>query len=443
MKGEQGDKGDSNILTIGTVEKGEEAAANITGDSPNQVLNLTLPKGDKGDRGDTGEQGEPGYTPVKGTDYFTDEEIQQIKNKVLDEVNQFSVEVVSELPIENINEHTIYFVPKTDAEKEDVYDEYIFVNGDWEHIGTTEVDLSNCYNKTEIDEKMQDLDKVKVSSTEPTTGEKVWIQKGKNLFDKNNVNKLVGYIDGNGNFNIDNENRRTLYIECMANTVYTISRTAGTYFRVASFDQEIRRTVCMVNGEFLNPTAEKLTLDTGDNAIYLAVSYYDSSTDTLTEQEILDSIQIEQGSEATEYEKYIEPTIYVKNDNDVYEELISKEDAIKTIAYKNSDNDYGQAIRFPDGTMIVTQSHRVFQNCVDSYGSGLYCTAENTPTDFPVPFISIPYVTFSEDSAYAGSFAVKGATRASTTNAGTYKNVHNSSIQGIFGVDIVAVGRWK
>ena len=48
----KGDKGDSNILTIGTVEKGEEASASITGESPNQTLNLVLPKGDVGEKGD-------------------------------------------------------------------------------------------------------------------------------------------------------------------------------------------------------------------------------------------------------------------------------------------------------------------------------------------------------------------------------------------------------
>lgn len=32
------------------MDKGEEASATIEGDSPNQVLNLVLPKGDKGDK---------------------------------------------------------------------------------------------------------------------------------------------------------------------------------------------------------------------------------------------------------------------------------------------------------------------------------------------------------------------------------------------------------
>lgn len=62
VKGEKGDKGDvgpigDNQLTIGTVTSGTTASAEITGTSPNQTLNLVLPKGDKGDKGDKGETG--------------------------------------------------------------------------------------------------------------------------------------------------------------------------------------------------------------------------------------------------------------------------------------------------------------------------------------------------------------------------------------------------
>lgn len=57
IKGDKGDKGDTgpaNTLSIGTVATGAISAATITGTSPNQVLNLTLQKGDKGDTGATG-----------------------------------------------------------------------------------------------------------------------------------------------------------------------------------------------------------------------------------------------------------------------------------------------------------------------------------------------------------------------------------------------------
>lgn len=61
--GEKGDTGPVNVLKIGTVESGTEASATITGQSPNQVLNLVLPKGDKGDTGSQGEKGTTGATP--------------------------------------------------------------------------------------------------------------------------------------------------------------------------------------------------------------------------------------------------------------------------------------------------------------------------------------------------------------------------------------------
>ncbi|WKW85092.1 minor tail protein [Gordonia phage Horseradish] len=66
-KGDKGDQGDpstvpgppgpANALGIGTVAEGT-AAANITGSYPNQELNLVLPRGPKGDTGPAGEVSE-------------------------------------------------------------------------------------------------------------------------------------------------------------------------------------------------------------------------------------------------------------------------------------------------------------------------------------------------------------------------------------------------
>ncbi len=63
IDGQQGETGPANTLSIGTVTKGENASATITGESPNQTLNLVLPKGDKGDKGNTGATGSDGYSP--------------------------------------------------------------------------------------------------------------------------------------------------------------------------------------------------------------------------------------------------------------------------------------------------------------------------------------------------------------------------------------------
>jgi hypothetical protein len=60
LKGDTGDAGPANSLSIGTVEGGETAGASITGDAPSQTLNLTLPRGEKGDKGDEGPAGSNG-----------------------------------------------------------------------------------------------------------------------------------------------------------------------------------------------------------------------------------------------------------------------------------------------------------------------------------------------------------------------------------------------
>ena len=65
-------------------------------------------------------------------------------------------EFVNELPTENIDIHTIYFVPKESAETDNIYDEWVYAIKsrnpdvyDWELLGTSQVDLSNYYTKSQ------------------------------------------------------------------------------------------------------------------------------------------------------------------------------------------------------------------------------------------------------------------------------------------------------
>ena len=62
----------------------------------------------------------------------------------LGQIPKFAIQVVEELPTQDISETTIYLVPQEEGEAsgQDIYDEYIRVEDKWELIGNTDIDLS-------------------------------------------------------------------------------------------------------------------------------------------------------------------------------------------------------------------------------------------------------------------------------------------------------------
>lgn len=95
-KGEKGDTGETNSLSIGTVEKGTVPSATITGQAPNQILNLVLPKGDTGEKGEVGPRGEQGIQGNPGP-------INSIKIGRVEKGEEASVTIVGESPNQILN----------------------------------------------------------------------------------------------------------------------------------------------------------------------------------------------------------------------------------------------------------------------------------------------------------------------------------------------------
>lgn len=126
---------------------------------------------------------------------------------------------------------------------------------------------------------------------------------GKNLFDKDNTNILNAYINATNSTIVSHSNSRTLYIPIKPSTTYTISKILSKRFIVVSTIDIPANNIVGTNIVNDN-SATNLTITTGVNDKYLAVFYYLSGTDTLTEQQVLDSIMIEEGSQATDYEPY-------------------------------------------------------------------------------------------------------------------------------------------
>lgn len=127
-------------------------------------------------------------------------------------------------------------------------------------------------------------------------------EKSKNLFNPNDV--LDVYIDINSQLVTSGVTVKTVYAKCNPNTTYTVSKTAGERFVVAYSVNEP-----VVNGYVTKlsddqPTAAYITVTTGNDAGYIVAWVYNSNYDTIPAEQMLSSVQIEEGSTATPYEPY-------------------------------------------------------------------------------------------------------------------------------------------
>lgn len=101
------------------------------------------------------------------TETYTQAEV----NALIAAIQKVTLRKVTVLP-ETGETNVIYLVPKTGT-TQDVFDEWIWVDNAWEHIGTTEVDLSGYYTKTESDAKYVAKETGKgLSANDYTTAEK-------------------------------------------------------------------------------------------------------------------------------------------------------------------------------------------------------------------------------------------------------------------------------
>lgn len=72
--------------------------------------------------------------------------------------NRAGFNIVASLPTTNISPNIIYLVAKQDGDQNNGFDEYIRINNAWEHVGSFDVDLSNYYNKTEVDNLLSSIE---------------------------------------------------------------------------------------------------------------------------------------------------------------------------------------------------------------------------------------------------------------------------------------------
>ena len=201
----------------------------------------------------------------------------------------------------------------------------------WEDLPSENTPIS-ADSLNHMEEGIEEANKVLtvVSPTEPTTGEEVWIKKGKNLF--NFLLLGAGYHSAS-------------IIEKEKNSI--IFEGTATTFQYLTFKQKLgpgtytfQRKWETISGSAISQTGAVIITNDADNSaiaemnssmsdvvftlteeITLRIVIYLSVTDSLTETtriKIYD-VQLESNDEATTFEETVDKEIYVKNDNGVYE----------------------------------------------------------------------------------------------------------------------------
>lgn len=130
---------------------------------------------------------------------------------------------------------------------------------------------------------------------------------GKNLYNKNATNALVdGYIDTTDScFKYDENGKKTAVLHIKSGNTYTVSKLNNSVFAIATapfFPEDNYGYSNYVE----DSTADSLTITAGNGDYFLWAWIYDNGEESI--DEVINSLQIELGSEATEYANYIGAT---------------------------------------------------------------------------------------------------------------------------------------
>ena len=193
----------------------------------------------------------------------------------------------------------------------------------------------------------------------------------KNLFDKENVNVLNAFIDNTNNkIGLDN-NCRSIFIKCKPDTNYVISKKVTPRFIVGA-TSIIPEANVICSSIVRNDSATNISFKTGTNDKYLIV-YLMNSYSEEDFNDCLNSLQIEENTQATPFEEHLETVINANLGNEFVGKINDNAKDILRASYNEDDGEYhlyldktlGKTIL--DGTQPVQirdgKNYKIF--CID------------------------------------------------------------------------------
>lgn len=84
-----------------------------------------------------------------GTNAVSGKAVYDFVTAAIADITGFHAEIVTELPAVG-QKNILYLVAKSAAASGDGYDEYLYINGAWERVGSTDIDLSGYVQASEM-----------------------------------------------------------------------------------------------------------------------------------------------------------------------------------------------------------------------------------------------------------------------------------------------------
>lgn len=197
-----------------------------------------------------------------------------------------------------------------------------------------------------------------VSAIEPIKNRRrIWMKKGKNLYNPETMPLMNGLWYGASSI-VTNNAGWYVVVPITSGQTYTVSKkndkTVLSYlsFALATTQELPEDGATIINAKTTIGQLKQASIEASSNANFLIVFLAGAITFTDDDKiKAIEELQVEVGTSKTDYEAFIDPTIYVKNENGIYEEFIKKEGKVAK---------YG-SITNPDETAFQITHSRVIQ----------------------------------------------------------------------------------
>lgn len=249
--------------------------------------------------------------------------------------------------------------------------------------------------------------------------ENVWIKKSKNLFNKN---KDLSFFVGVYGISLSSFIDATMLgkLVTLSNRDVMESITFGDQEGVGTIlhSGNSRSLTFLVTQELLNIA----------NSKYLWLHRLDGGWISVGSEQLQQDIQLQYGPVATEYEEYVETTMYLKSAGGVYEEFYKAPEIVIT--------DMGTAEKYADGRLVQYGNYSIGASQVNT---GTYFNVV-----LPVPFINDKY-SVSVDKTSGGSGGFAGVADAFVKDTNIIYFTHWNFLGNAEPISYCwfAIGRWK